>query len=42
MFVKGRLKPRVTSYPLADFGDALAALAERRAVGKLVLVNDAS
>ncbi len=40
MFEDGKLKPKVTPYPLADFGDALAALAERRAVGKLVLTMD--
>ena len=40
MFEDGRLRPRVTTYPLAEYGAALAALAERRAVGKLVLVMD--
>ncbi len=39
MLVDGRLQPRVTPYPLADYHQALSALAERRAVGKLVLVN---
>ena len=37
MFEDGRLKPRVETYPLADYREALEALAERRAVGKLVL-----
>ena len=37
MFEDGRLRPRVTPYPLAEYGEALAALAGRRAVGKLVL-----
>ncbi len=36
-FEAGRLTPRVTPYPLADYGQALGALAGRRAVGKLVL-----
>lgn len=37
MFEEGRLAPKVTKFPLADFQQALASLAERRAVGKLVL-----
>jgi NADPH:quinone reductase len=40
MFEDGRLEPQVTPYPLADYREALAALAERRAVGKLVLTMD--
>ena len=38
MFEEGRLKPRVTPYPFADFRQALGELAGRRARGKLVLV----
>ncbi|MEM7353636.1 MAG: NADPH:quinone oxidoreductase family protein [Acidobacteriota bacterium] len=37
MFESGRLTPRVTAFPLDDHQDALGALAERRAKGKLVL-----
>lgn len=37
MFEAGRLKPRVTAFPLEDFRDAYALLAERCAVGKVVL-----
>ncbi len=37
MFADGRLKPRVTPIPLADFHQALRAIAERRVRGKLVL-----
>ena len=40
MFADGRLRPQVTAYPLAEYREALAALAGRRAVGKLVLVTD--
>ncbi len=38
-FEDGRLTPQVTTYPLAHFGEALGALAGRRAVGKLVLLT---
>ncbi len=37
MFTAGQLIPRVTTYPLADFRSALTLLAERRALGKVVL-----
>jgi NADPH2:quinone reductase len=37
MFADGRLKPRVTPMPLADFQEALRTIAERRVRGKLVL-----
>jgi NADPH2:quinone reductase len=40
MFEAGQLKPLVTTYPLAEYGEALASLAERRAKGKVVLVMD--
>ena len=39
MFEDGRLKPRITPYPLAEYREALTSLAERRAVGKVVLVT---
>lgn len=37
MFADGRLRPRVTPVPLADFHQALRTIAERRVRGKLVL-----
>ena len=37
MFDDGRLSPRITTFPLADYRQPLTQLAERRAVGKLVL-----
>ncbi len=37
MFADGQLRPQVTTFPLASYRDAFASLAERRAVGKLVL-----
>jgi NADPH2:quinone reductase len=37
MFADGRLKPRETPMPLADFQEALRTIAERRVRGKLVL-----
>lgn len=38
MFEAGLLNPRVAAYPLARFCEGFASLAERRAVGKVVLV----
>lgn len=38
MFEEGELRPRVTTYALDEHQQALSALAERRAQGKLVLV----
>lgn len=41
MFEKGQIKPRISaSYPLGDFVKAYDDLAERRAMGKVVLTND--
>ena len=37
MFEDGRLEPRVTSMPLANFRDAYGRLAGRRVIGKVVL-----
>ena len=37
MFEEGRLKPRVTVYPLTGFLEAFRELAQRRARGKVVL-----
>ncbi len=37
MFADGSIRPEVTALPLASFGEAFGALAQRRAVGKLVL-----
>ncbi|MEM8933769.1 MAG: NADPH:quinone oxidoreductase family protein [Acidobacteriota bacterium] len=37
MFADGRLRPRITTFPLAEYRDAFATLAERRAIGKVVL-----
>lgn len=37
MFEDGRLKPRITTFPLAAFRDAYALLAQRRVMGKAVL-----
>jgi NADPH2:quinone reductase len=36
-FGQGKLKPMVTSFPLEQFGDAFASLAQRQAKGKVVL-----
>jgi len=40
-YTEGRLRPHVSgTYPLARYGEALAAVMERRAKGKVVLVMD--
>lgn len=41
LYAQGRLRPEVSGvYPLARAGEAIAALAERKARGKLVIVMD--
>jgi NADPH2:quinone reductase len=37
----GKINPRVTdTFPLAQGGDAIAKMARREAIGKLVVTND--
>lgn len=40
MLAGGTLKPRISTYKLEDYAEALTTLAERRAVGKVVLTMD--
>ena len=42
LFEAGRLKPRITPYPLEEYRAALSSLAERRAQGKVVLTMNAA
>ena len=38
MYSEGKIKPRISaSYPLADTGDALQLLQDRKALGKVVV-----
>ena len=41
LYAEGRIKPRVTeTFPLERAGEAIAALGERRATGKVVVLID--
>ena len=41
MYVQGKIKPHVSKqYPLAEAGKAITELAERRAMGKVVVTVD--
>ena len=43
LYAKGALRPEISrTYPLAEGGEAIAALARREARGKLVIVMPAS
>jgi NADPH2:quinone reductase len=41
LYLAGAIRPQVTArFPLSQGGDAIAAIASRQALGKLVVVNE--
>jgi NADPH2:quinone reductase len=41
LYAKGSIKPRISErYPLARAGEAIARLAQRKAMGKIVVTMD--